>query len=365
MTRWRHTALCTLVSLLSSCYHLAYHQANHAADRGDFATAADKDLEALDNAPDSAEARALWDRIWPPYCRAMTSACESAAADSDPTTLLPLLNTFETILSRSRKANVPTPDAPTAQLTEWRRQGGAKAYSLGEKAETAQENRQASAWFRLAQGFLPGYRDSAERFERNRKAAFVVVLVGEFSARGDDILGGYGLGNQTHALVLQGLQAAQGDFLGIRDDERAPVWVQHRYRLSGSASVRTDEPTDDEERGSQKGLIPVPNGPPKEETVWYTRHHVVREVAVTVNLKLQREGDLQVFWQHGFTNTARDERRWLVVDRGPKAALSGHLQEEADNPTTPPDWMALQDEAGVDACEMAVEAAKAVIVDLR
>jgi hypothetical protein len=365
MTRWRHIALCTLVALLSSCYHLAYHQATSATEHGDYPTAADKDLEALDNAPDSVEARALWDRIWPHYCRTMSGACEAAAADADPTALLPLLDQFETILSRSRKANVPTPDAPTAQLGQWRSQGGAKAYGRGEKAETDQQPRQAALWYRLAQGFLPGYRDSAGRFERNRKAAYVVVRVGDFPARGDGILGGYGLSDQAHALVLQGLQPLHGDFLGIQGDERAPAWVQHRYRLSGSVSVRTEEPTDDEDTGSHRGLVPVPNGPPREETVWYTRHHVVREVAVTVNLRLQRESDQSVVWQHGFTNTASEERRWLVVDRGPKAALSGDLRDEADNPASPPDWMALQEEAGVDACETAVEAAKAVIVDLR
>jgi hypothetical protein len=363
--RLRLAGLGALIALVSGCYHLAYNQATYAMEHGDYPTAVDKDLEAMENVPDSVEARQLWDRIWPRYRSAMVGACEAAALDPDPSVLHGHLTAFESILARSGKLQVPLPEAPTTQLAQWHNIGASKAYHRGETAEAGTQPREAAEWFRLAQRFVDRYRDSAGRFERNRRTAYVVLRVDDFSALGFGTLPGYGAADQARALLLQGLQPLNDDFLGIYGDHPAPDWAQRRYRLSGNLKVYAEEPVDEKDSGSHQGLQPLPQAPPRQVTVWYTRHHVERKVTISLNLTLSREGDGTVVWQHGFTDSARADNRWLVVDRGPKEILPASLKDEMANPSGPPEWEALQDEAGVETCNTALREVKQVVTDLR
>lgn len=357
-------ALVAVLALAGGCYHLAYNQATYATDHGDYPTAVDKDLEALENVPDSVEARALWDRIWPPYRAMAVAACETAALDPDPTHLYDRLTDLETVLARSRKLHMALPEAPTSQLTHWHGVGASHAYALGETAESTRHPRQAADWFRLAGRFQDHYRDSAARFERNRRHAFVAVTVDPFESRGYGALPGLGLDDQTRSLVVQGLQPLNGDFLGIYGNDTVPDWAQHRFRLTGRATVNTQEPTDASESGWQQGLIPVPNGSPRQETVWYTRHHVQRTATVTLDLQLRRVADDGVVWQQSFTESASADHRWLTIDRGPRDLLSSELKEEADASASAPNWEALQDEAGVATCNTALSAVEAAVTAL-
>jgi hypothetical protein len=364
MLRLYRLTICTLIALLSGCYHLAYNQATYAVEHGDFATAADKNLEALEQAPDSPEARSLWERIWPQYRQLMVSACDTAAADPNPTTLFQHLSQFESLLDRGRRLQVATPDLTPEQLTQWHNLGASKAYHQGEGAETAQKSRDAADWYRLAQRFRSGYLDSATRFERNRKAAYVVLRIGDFSASGDAHLTGHGADDQVQAMVLQGLQPLNGDYLGVQNDMPAPDWVQHRYRLTGTVRISTSEPYSPYETGTHEGPT-VSGGTTVRAKVTYVRHRLRRDVTATVDLYLRHEPQGEVVWQHGFTGSATDEHRWLTIISGPAAILPHELQVEATRSQTPPDWRALQDEAAAVAARKALNSLKDVATSLR
>ncbi|MBC7541463.1 MAG: hypothetical protein H7338_01895 [Candidatus Sericytochromatia bacterium] len=309
MRFWRRTlASAALCLMVSGCAHVwAYDAALDAERKGEPVIAATKTVDAVEQAHDYPEARAIWPQIWSAALADVLQRVNRSELATDWETAVGSLETLETIVKRAEKVRLDTPmSSQTARLHDDRDKAAAKLYAKGLAEEQTGRLREAATCFRRATTYVQGYRDASTRYAKTRSAAMVRVGILPFDNASYYRTAGEMLGDK----LVEDLLTRQGEFLSFVDRQYLNNIVKEaslqasglvdpttavrlgklagvRYLVVGRVSqVSATTPTDRREQYNANRVITDNNNLRYTVNATYTMWRQTREVLLSASVQI-------------------------------------------------------------------------------